>query len=341
MLFRRLYSLFVSVILCSLIGLSTGCSSLGVSGWPAQFHLTSAAKQFAAGARLPSGLPNELNKVELGEYFVEPGDRILIEPTDLDSEIGSLGDQKVQVDGSIDLGEFGRIRVVGMTVEAIEAEVENQIGLSGKAESMNVRLVETNANEVYVLGEVGSPAAYSIDGHEHVLDAILRAGGLTSKASACDIILVRPTSPDACRVVLPVCYRQITQLGDVTTNYQLQPGDRIVVGSRTFAEELAFWKQDDACDRCCRSCCAESAPEKASYRNRFLSRMFPFPVFSRRPVLETGAESVIEESSSASGATETVRPSALGELDKAKPPAPAGPTGKQSDKDLFLLPLEK
>ena len=37
----------------------------------------------------------------------------------------------------------------------------------------------------------------------------------------------RPTPPRSCRVVLPICYRQITQLGDTSTNYQIKPGDRI------------------------------------------------------------------------------------------------------------------
>jgi hypothetical protein len=44
--------------------------------------------------------------------------------------------------------------------------------------------------------------------------------------------------PDGCRIVLPVCYRQIVQLGDTTTNYQLQPGDRIYVPAMSFWEQL-------------------------------------------------------------------------------------------------------
>jgi hypothetical protein len=112
-----------------------------------------------------------------------------------------------------------------------------------------------------------------------VLDAILEAGGLTSEASPCDIILVRPTHGTECRVVLPVCYRQITQIGDVTTNYQLQPGDRIVVGTRTLCEELAVWRQTKSCDRCCRTCGVEREPGRVNYGNRLLTALVatPFP----------------------------------------------------------------
>lgn len=276
-------NIFVCLIGCILICCANGCSSLGISVWPSNFPLLKETKAMAAASPLPSGMPNELSKYVLPNYFVEPGDRVLIEPVNLNSEIGSLGDQKVQIDGSIDLGRLGRIRVAGMTVEQIEEAVENQIAMYGEPESINVRLVETNAAQVYVIGEVGSPAAYPINGNEHVLDAILRAGGLTSKASPCDIILVRPTDPNGCRVVLPVCYRQITQVGDVTTNYQLQPGDRIVVGSRTLWEELSLCKQTNSCDRCCRSTCVECQPTTVQYGNRIAGLLSSFPAPPRQP----------------------------------------------------------
>ena len=47
-----------------------------------------------------------------------------------------------------------------------------------------------------------------------------------------------PTAPEGCRVVYPVCLQQIVQLGDTTTNYQIQPGDRIFVPSRGMLEGL-------------------------------------------------------------------------------------------------------
>ena len=49
---------------------------------------------------------------------------------------------------------------------------------------------------------------------------------------------MRPTAPDGCRVVLPVDYVGIVQLGDTTTNYQIRAGDRVFVPTRTFSEDL-------------------------------------------------------------------------------------------------------
>ncbi len=275
---------------------STGCSSLGLSLWPAQFPLLNQTREFAAASPVPSGMAHELAKQPIETYYVEPGDRLLIEPVRFDSEFRTAGDQLVQVDGSIDLGRFGRLRAAGMTVEDIEIGVEERLVQMGvDREQINVQLIEANASEIYVLGEVGSPGSYALNGNETVLDAIVMAGGLTSRASPCDIILVRPTLPNECRVVQRVCYRQITQLGDVTTNYQLQPGDRVVIGSRTLREELAFWKQTNACECCSRSRCIECEPSSVNYQNRFSKWFSAFPL-PRQTQASDDAEAIDLES---------------------------------------------
>ena len=67
-------------------------------------------------------------------------------------------------------------------------------------------------------------------GNETVLDAINYAGGLLPTAAPQNIRLVRPAPPGACCAqVLPVNLAAIVNAGDTTTNYQLMPGDRIVV----------------------------------------------------------------------------------------------------------------
>ncbi len=324
------------LIITSLIACS-GCSSLGLTLWPSQLPLLDKAKEFAARSSVPSGLDVELAKQPLSEYFIEPGDRLLIEPVELDSKFVATGDQEVKVDGSVDLGRYGRIRVSGMTVEQIEVAVNEQIlSVSGDREVVNVQLLESNAAEVYVLGAVGSPGAFDIKGNETVLDVILMAGGLTSKASPCDIILVRPTGDCECRIVQRVCFRQITQLGDVTTNYQIQPGDRVVVGERTLHEELAFWKQSTECPCCDRSRCVERLPENKGYRNRFVSWRSPLPFPNLLPRKEGDLSNVKSQNADKKDA-EAVSPT------PAKAPAkdPKTPTTNEAaspSDDIFLPP---
>src|SRR5262249_4038718 len=66
--------------------------------------------------------------------------------------------------------------------------------------------------------------------NEPVLDPLNSAGGLLPTAAPQNIRLVRPAPPGACcEQKLPVNLAAIVSGGDPTTNYQLMPGDRLVV----------------------------------------------------------------------------------------------------------------
>jgi polysaccharide export outer membrane protein len=118
---------------------------------------------------------------------------------------------------------------------------------------VNVRLVSNESDQFYVMGEVNAPGSYQLAGAETVLDALIAAGGLSDKANEHKIILTRPQPDGHPRLVLPVCYKQILQLGDVTTNYQLLPGDRIYVPSITLWEDVkqsVAFSSDKSCPHC-------------------------------------------------------------------------------------------
>ncbi len=246
---------------------TAGCSSLGLSLFPTGHYLTDEAEEVLDRSPRNAPLPRELDQGVLHTHFLQPGDVLLIEPVDLNSEVRIPADQRVLADGTIDLGSFGRLVVAGMTLESTESLIERTILDAGEERTqINVRLLEP-VHRYYILGEVNSPGSYPLDGHESVLDGILAAGGMTSAAAPCRIVLARPTQPHSCRVTLPVCYREITQLGDTTTNYQLQPGDRVFVASRTWCEEFKFWQATKTCDRCggCQFPCSD--PEVATFVN--------------------------------------------------------------------------
>jgi protein involved in polysaccharide export with SLBB domain len=197
----------------------------------------------------PAALPRELAKEVLPPYVVEPGDVLLVHPVDLDSPVHVTGDQPVLPDGTINLGRYGQPVVAGHTVEEIQAMVQASITVQvEKPGYINVRLVTRQSKVYYVLGEVNAPGAYPLSGRETVLDAIVTAGGLTDRASRRNIILSRPTPPECGRIVLPICLREIVQLGDTTTNYQLLPGDRVFVPCRSHWEDC--WTSKDDCFSC-------------------------------------------------------------------------------------------
>lgn len=239
---RRFALLFVGLgITCGL----TGCSLFGLQS--PRYVLLEEASAFRQSTAPPQ-IARELAKQPQAPFVVESGDTLLVQVADTDSLVRLPSDQPVLPDGTIELGVYGRPVAAGRTVPEIEAQVNQLVnaGVQSVAKDkekpdpvrVTVRLIGRQSKVFYVLGEVNAPGAYPLAGRETVLDGLLVAGGLTRQANERQIIVSRPTHPDGCRIVLPVCYNQIVQLGDTASNYQLQPGDRIYVPSSSILDML-------------------------------------------------------------------------------------------------------
>lgn len=225
-------------LLLSFSLLLTGCTGAsGTSLFPSGNQLLHSTKKLVQPT--PPHIPRELDKEPLPPFTVEPGDVLLVQAADLDSPARFPAEQPVLQDGTILLGRYGALSVVGQTIPEIEALARAAVEAQTKdAGPIVVRPINRQSKVYYVLGEVNAPGAYPLHGRETVLDGILTAGGLTNRGSEERIILSRPTLPADCRVVLPVAYQKIVQHGDTTTNYQLAPGDRIYVPTRCLLDEL-------------------------------------------------------------------------------------------------------
>ncbi len=200
-----------------------------------------------------SNIPREFTKVSMPDYVVEPPDIIVVEVLEALPGRPIQGERLVRPDGKISLGFYGDVYVAGLTTDEIKAKVvlhlrdflnDEVLGLNKldvrsnkmvdvKPEESNrifVDIASYNSKVYYVQGDVGAPGRLPITGNETVLDAIQYAGGLTPTASLPNIRLVRPAPPGACcEQKLPVNLAAITNGGDPTTNYQMMPGDRLVV----------------------------------------------------------------------------------------------------------------
>jgi polysaccharide biosynthesis/export protein len=234
---------------------TAGCTSVpgrGSSLFPQGHRLSDEAKELRYANAPPLQVPRELEKQPLPSYTVEPGDVLLVHASDLDSPARLPGDQPVLPDGTINLGKYGRLQVMGRTVPEVEAMVRSAVVAQTKdAGFISVRLVARQSKVYYVIGAVNSPGAFPLQGRETVLDGILQAGGLTDSASRDNIILTRPTPPNCPRIVLPVCWMNIVQLGDTATNYQIAPGDRIYVPTRSMMESMPGLKSHAQKNPCC------------------------------------------------------------------------------------------
>ena len=277
---HRFQKVPASVCFAAALLLATGCHTAASMGLPISAgsnYLLSDAVEIREAIGHRSDVATELAKAPLQPHYVEAGDVLVIEPNDFNSPVQLPSDQTVQQEGTIDLGGYGRLRVVGLTVPEIQQQVQfavtqketfkrqSAVGLASHTThippgidenvdlGVTVRLVSQERGVVYVMGEVNAPGSYPIVGSETVLDALISAGGLSDRANDHKIILTRPQVAGQPRVILPVCYQQVLQLGDTSTNYQLQPGDRIYVPSLTLWEDIkqsTKWKGEKSCPQC-------------------------------------------------------------------------------------------
>lgn len=185
-------------------------------------------------------LPRELDKASLPEYMVEPPDVIYIEALNTLPNYPLGGEKLVRPDGTINLGYYGDLHVAGRTLSEIEAKIEDRLKHYVNNPRVHVDIAAFNSKVFYVMGQVVQPGRLPLTGNETVLDAVMLSGGLTNYADKCKIRLVRPRPLCSCDLVLPVDWEAIVKCGDTTTNYQLMPGDRVLVNPTSGFEAAVF-----------------------------------------------------------------------------------------------------
>jgi polysaccharide export outer membrane protein len=144
------------------------------------------------------------------------------------------GEHLVRPDGTISLGRYGSVRVIGLTLDQAKGAIETQLSAYLQAPEVYVDVVEYNTKACYVItdnaGRGERVLRFTVTGNETVLDVISQISGLPPFAAKSNIVLARPAPDDVCcGQVLPVDWESITQRGCTATNYQVLPGDRIYI----------------------------------------------------------------------------------------------------------------
>jgi polysaccharide biosynthesis/export protein len=93
-----------------------------------------------------------------------------------------------------------------------------------------VDVTSYNSKKYFVQGDVAAPGMLPWTGKETVLDALNYAGGFIPSADPKNIRLVRPGRDGKPARVYKVDHEAILERGEIEKNYQLFPGDRLIVG---------------------------------------------------------------------------------------------------------------
>lgn len=166
----------------------------------------------------------------LQKYLKEPKVSVALAQMAASQQI--LGEFLVQPDGTITLGSYGNISVVGQTVGEARAAIESHLSnfLESPQISLNVQAFNSKVYYIVLQGAGLGDGVYRfpVTGNETVLDAIANIQGL-EQVSSKKIWVARPSSNQCQAQVMPVDWFAITERAQPQTNYQILPGDRVFI----------------------------------------------------------------------------------------------------------------
>jgi len=142
------------------------------------------------------------------------------------------GEHLVGLDGTVTLGIYGSVPVVGLTLAEAKAALERHLSQFLEDPEVAVDVFGYNSKVYYVVtqgaGMGDGVYRFPITGNETVLDAISQINGL-QQVSSKRIWIARPTDVPGDVQRLPVSWEAITSQAAAGTNYQILPGDRIFI----------------------------------------------------------------------------------------------------------------
>ena len=154
------------------------------------------------------------------DYVVGPGDQLKML---MWGRINNTLSLTVGRDGSVSIPEIGPMQVAGLTFAQTKQLIEDHAGqITGV--KVDVTMGKLKTIQVFVVGEVAQPGAYTVSALSHVSNALSAAGGITKIGSLRKVELRRGN-----QLVRTIDLYSLLLAGNEQGDEQLQPGDVIFV----------------------------------------------------------------------------------------------------------------
>lgn len=163
-----------------------------------------------------------------GDYIIGPQDVLEISVwrnPDLSRQV------TVRPDGRISLPLIGDVDAVGHTTGELKDAITNKLKEYKENPTVAIVVQQVNSYFVYVQGAVGAQGRYPLLTKTSLVQALTLAGGLAPDAVRSRIVVFRMGGPGSEPQRMMVSYDDIILRG--AENFELQPGDTIVVPSET------------------------------------------------------------------------------------------------------------
>jgi protein involved in polysaccharide export with SLBB domain len=154
------------------------------------------------------------------DYVIGPGDQLKML---MWGRINNTINLTVDRDGAVSIPEIGPLQVAGLNFAQTKKLIEDHAGqITGV--KVDVTMGKLKTIQVYVVGEVAQPGAYTVSALSHVSNALGAAGGITKIGSLRKVELRRGN-----QLVRVIDLYTLLLAGNEQGDEQLQPGDVIFV----------------------------------------------------------------------------------------------------------------
>lgn len=172
-------------------------------------------RRTGGATNLPMDLPVSL------DYVLGPGDNLTV---NMWGGHTARLIQTVDRQGQIALPEVGTITIAGLTVAEAQTAIQKALGTQFQGEHVEISPSRLHTVRVYVVGDVQRPGAYDISALSTPLNALLTAGGPTSRGSLRTLKQYRGD-----RLICEIDLYDLLLRGVRTGINRLLPGDTILV----------------------------------------------------------------------------------------------------------------
>lgn len=180
---------------------------------------------------LINDIPNNITEEEKFEYRLGVGDVLNItvwghpELTEsISTYTKGLNGLKVQADGTINFAYAPKVIAAGKTLLQLQEALSSRLRRVIEEPLIDIKVIDYKSQKAYVTGAVNSPGVYPITHTPMTLiDAIIKAGGLTEQADWESVIFTRNNKTEV------VNLSSFYLLGDLSANRLLKDGDFVHV----------------------------------------------------------------------------------------------------------------
>ena len=140
---------------------------------------------------------------------------------------------QVRPDGKVSMPIIRDVVAVGKTPTQLAEEMTNKLKEYVQNPVVAVSVKEVNSSSIFLLGEVAHPGRYPLKSKTTLLQGITIAGGFKETAARNQIVIFRFTETAPGMRRFTASYDDIVLRSGITDNFELKPGDTLVVPSES------------------------------------------------------------------------------------------------------------